>query len=497
MGNRGVRILWLASGFTLLVCMAALLALSRRFPYGANMADRPILLLVALLIAASLPYFASILLALKRGPVACLLPWIFLCGLGMRALLLPSAPILEDDSFRYLWDGAVTANGFNPYAYVPDDLLQGEGAPDRLRQLASEAGIIFQRINHPWLSTIYPPGAQFIFAIAHTLVPWSLAALKFLYLVIDVCTFTVLLRALHATGLPATHVVIYWWNPLLIKEFYNSAHMDVLLMPLLAALLLAMLTNSAWRGGLLLSLAMATKIWPVLFAPLLTCACARSNLWRAILAVCALGAGAALLVPLAASRVHGEASGLAAYGNGWEMNDALFMLFPWLTAQGSSLFGGDLAPALAHRAGRMAATGIVAFVMLWQALRWVRVEQGQVHRNAFLPRALLIITATLFLVSPTQFPWYFSWMLPFLVFVPSPGLLLLTATLPLYYLRFYLDARDHVALFHHGVVWIEFVPVWLVLAWAWWRARSASKHADRHADAMQNFAAPLAGSDPS
>jgi hypothetical protein len=54
--------------------------------------------------------------------------------------------------------------------------------------------------------------------------------------------------------------------------------------------------------------------------------------------------------------------------------------------------------------------------------------------------------------------------------------LLLTALLPLYYLRFWLDVRDQSLLFDHGVVWVEFLPVWLLLAREWWlgaRARPA------------------------
>ncbi|RMF61844.1 MAG: hypothetical protein D6748_00750, partial [Calditrichaeota bacterium] len=47
---------------------------------------------------------------------------ILLLGLVVRVLMFFSSPILEDDYYRYLWDGAVSANGFNPYQYSPAEI---------------------------------------------------------------------------------------------------------------------------------------------------------------------------------------------------------------------------------------------------------------------------------------------------------------------------------------------------------------------------------------
>ena len=43
--------------------------------------------------------------------------------------------------------------------------------------------------------------------------------------------------------------------------------------------------------------------------------------------------------------------------------------------------------------------------------------------------------------------------------------MLLTALLPLYDLRFHFDSRGMAEVFDHGIVWIEYVPVWALLAW--------------------------------
>ena len=40
---------------------------------------------------------------------------ILAAGLFCRLLMFLPEPVMEDDYQRYMWDGAVTANGYNPY----------------------------------------------------------------------------------------------------------------------------------------------------------------------------------------------------------------------------------------------------------------------------------------------------------------------------------------------------------------------------------------------
>ena len=53
-------------------------------------------------------------------------------------------------------------------------------------------------------------------------------------------------------------------------------------------------------------------------------------------------------------------------------------------------------------------------------------------------------------------------------------MLILTLMLPIYYLKFHFDARDNVLLFHNGVVWLEYAPVFVLALWEWrthWRPK--------------------------
>jgi hypothetical protein len=148
-----------------------------------------------------------------------LLVWILVVGALIRALMLFSTPILEDDFYRYLWDGAVVARGFNPYKYAPQSILNGFDSsgpvPEVLRQLARDSGEIIRRINHPYLSTIYPPVAQAAFTLAHWLSPWSLTVWRLVLLGFDLATLGLLIAVLLTLKLP-------WLCRLLVESCWSK-----------------------------------------------------------------------------------------------------------------------------------------------------------------------------------------------------------------------------------------------------------------------------------
>ena len=86
-------------------------------------------------------FFITSLLLYKIGKEKKWL-WIIISGgLIVRLIFIPSYPVIENDFYRYLWDGAVTANGINPYKYSPKEALEGNGereVPAVLNQLAKK-----------------------------------------------------------------------------------------------------------------------------------------------------------------------------------------------------------------------------------------------------------------------------------------------------------------------------------------------------------------------
>jgi hypothetical protein len=454
--------LWAPAGLFLLGVHAALLPLSFRFASGST-AEKPILVLVALEIAAG-AVIILLLPALRRTrPGRGLLLWAFLVGLVLRALMMASTPMLENDYCRYLWDGAVAARGYNPYAHAPQDVLAGEeGVPESLTELARSSRGVAHQVNHSHLRTVYPPVAQAAFAAAHVLAPFRLEGLRAILLLFDAAVLLLLVHGLRSLGLSALWSVLYWWNPLVMKEVFNSGHMDVMIVPFLLGAVLFANRRRFVTASFLLALATGVKLWPVILLPLLLRPAA-SKPKVLVPALALFGAVCALLAVPVVRGGFGPGSGFTAYGGRWEMNDALFMLILW----GTKVFSTEHA-ALTARG--------VALVLLGA---WVvKLARPKPSGPPDLWNRCLLATAALFLLSPAQFPWYFLWVLPFLVLRPRFSLLLFTALLPLYYLRFHLKARGAAAWFDHGVVWIEFVPVWILLAWEGWRSQVDSAAQD-------------------
>ena len=73
-------------------------------------------------------------------------------------------------------------------------------------------------------------------------------------------------------------------------------------------------------------------------------------------------------------------------------------------------------------------------IALWQARTPATDPADLVRRTAWIAAALVLL-------SPAQYPWYAIWFLPFLPFLPLRCFLVLTVTLPVYYVFFHFNAR--------------------------------------------------------
>lgn len=456
---------WRALGipaFALMVLVGIITGLAPRFVYGSDMLARPIIPFVIVMMLAGGIYLFAAWRSLSIPDTKQVFVMIVVVGVVLRALLFFTRPILEDDYYRYLWEGGVTANGYNPYSYTPDDVMWSEGhdVPKELVHLSDDAGTVADRVNHSNLGTVYPPVAQGAFAVAHLIAPWNIHAWKFVLLVCDIATFVVLLKILTLCQLPKAQSLIYWWNPILLKETYNSAHMEMVILPFLMLGVYWLIQAKVYRSGLALGAAVATKLWPVLVIPILlraNPACPKRSMIALALASAVL---VTLLSPMMWAISLGERSGFVAYGESWEMNDALYMTIEWMVTKASTPF--NVFDDTIEQWSRYVVGGLV--------LMWLGVLLRKPCTDVSdLFNRLVLLLGFFFMMSPTQFPWYFLWILPFLTLSPRPSLLLLSVMLPMYYLKFYYSAMHNVFFFHNRLVWVEYAPVLLYSAYEFYR----------------------------
>lgn len=438
-------------GVGLLLVMQALFLnlISDRFLFEIAVINSPILPFVASQITAGLIFLSLIRLIPLVTPGRAALLLMLLTGLAMRLLLFGTTPILEVDFYRYLWDGAVVMQGYNPYLFAPDSVIQGSQI--ELQGLAQQAGIVFERINYPALKTIYPPLAQLMFAVASWFDAWNLDAWRLLLLACEIVSFCLLLALLRELKHSQLWAGLYWWNPLVIKEIFNSAHMDALLVPLVLGAILMIIRKRQILAGSMFALAAGLKLWPLLLIPfsLRPLLANPRKMGIALAVVC-------LVILIAIGPLFyfalGTDSGLSAYSQSWQRNSGLFQLVLAFAASLAMPFD-SIDPGYLAR--------ILVVVFLGGLALYL--NRSQASDGETMVKHICWLVAALFLLSPTQYPWYTIWLAPLLCLYPQRGLLLLTTLMPIYYLRFYFDARDLSELFEQYIVWLQYLPVYALL----------------------------------
>ncbi|MFH0822182.1 MAG: glycosyltransferase family 87 protein [Pseudomonadota bacterium] len=453
------RYVWALTGLALIVCQVALAWISKDFGYERPLSQQPVVTMVGIELATCGVFLIALWETVrKQSDNGAVLSWIVCVGVFMRGAMFVSVPMLEDDHYRYLWDGGVLANGVSPYVYSPRDVMNAsEIVPSTLVQLAHESGDVISRVSFPELRTIYPPVAQAFFALAYMLHPWSQLALRVVLSFFDGVTLVILLFVLRSLNLPRSLVAVYWWNPLILKEIFNTTHLDVISLPFALAAILLSTKSRHVCAAVTLAFAVAAKLWPLVFLPTIL-----RPLWREprrLLVTCVVFGlvSGILFLPVFMAGLD-TSSGFVAYGRFWEMNDAAYRLISWGVEFVLAAF--SMNTAWTQILTRLVTAVTVA---LWAILpaRAVPTDSRQVWDRC------LLIVAAVFLLSPTGFPWYFSWVVPFLAINPRPSLLLMNCMLFLYYLVYYYRACGTPQTFDNVIIWAEYLPFWGLAAWEW------------------------------
>ena len=132
------------------------------------------------------------------------------------------------------------------------------------------------------------------------------------------------------------------------------------------------------------------------------------------------------------------------------MNDALFMGF---------LKIGQLLSDDAETSASLARLMVMGLLALLIGVLSIKAAKNNID---FCNRCFWII-ALLYLLSPTQFPWYYLWMLPLLAIRPRTSMLLYAVLLPMYYSRFYYSSIGNDQFFDYTLVWFQHLPPILLL----------------------------------
>lgn len=295
---------------------------------------------------------------------------IYLVAVVVRLMGLGSPG--SDDVFRYLWEGLVSAAGFNPYLHAPGDPLLAPLRPDWHAQ-----------INHPDLAAAYGPIAESLFA-AHAWAGGGFLGWRLLTLCVDLLSGWLLVcSARHRGCSPRQAALAYLWNPLVVFAFSFRGHLDAFLVLGAAAMLYAFVHHQP-RTLLIAAACCANIKAPWLAAAPWALALAPKRTWWVL--------PAALLAPwlFFGDGFFAAVETMGRFASAYHYNDGAHAIL-------AGLLGGGGA-RMAVLALLMAAGAFVFRVLRRDS------SKGTEH--------LALLLGLFVLLSPTVHPWYGTWVVP-------------------------------------------------------------------------------------
>jgi len=436
----------------------ALTLLSRQFVFGQDHLQRPIALFLLLYFAAWASFLPASI-AVLRTPEIYSVRLVLTVAFLLRLLLLPSNLIQESDVYRYVLDGQALLHRQNPYQYparTVEELAEGSFGQALLEP---EAQIVLARVSYPDIPTVYPPVAQFAFAAGAMLGGWNWMGQRLIFLLLDLLAIFLLLKLLSLFNKPPVLILLYAWNPLVLKEIINSSHYDVLILVFLALLLISFHRDQeragTWwivPGALSLSGAILSKLYPILLLPACTTYLKRKAGERKaflfvilVLATCIVG-----FLPFYSVGWEALTKGLREFSGNWLRNAGFFGLLEFVLPYPRAVLTLLLL---------ILATG-VPFVNRVQNL------------ERFIT-SLLWILLIWFLIIPMPYPWYAVPLCGLAILGTSQNVLVTTLVLSgsfgLYYAGFWIEYRNLPSSWETVIRFVEHGAVWVAMLLMWWR----------------------------
>lgn len=385
------------------------------------------------------------------------LPFALLLGGAVlfRLLALVNLPTLSDDLYRFIWDGRLLAHGYNPFQYLPSEILS--------TRIAAQAGLteaLFQKINSPGYYTVYPPLLQGWFAVSATLggisEPATAFWLRLPILLGEGGTFWWLYHLLKAAGNDdnITHrgVLLYALNPLVVVELVGNVHYEGLTICFLLAGLYFYRKQKDQPSATFLGLAAGVKLLPLIFLPALL----EKGHWRKNLTY-AVGAAVVFGVPFLfffdQAIIENISTSLDLYFRRFEFNASLYYLLRGL----GTLLSGYNPIALIGPLLALVALSLILF------FSWTK------RLKITLPERWLFALTAYLLCATTVHPWYVVPLIALSVLTRFGFPIIWSVLLPLTYLAYG-------GVPFHENLWIIAVEYGVVFGWMAWEVRGLVKY---------------------
>ncbi|WP_142785157.1 mannosyltransferase [Changchengzhania lutea] len=185
-----------------------------------------------------------------------------------RAVFILAIPNLSQDFYRFIWDGRMILEGFNPYLFTVESFINsGEFPVAQTQELYAGMGAL--NGSH---FTNYPPINQLCFTIAALFASKSiLGSVVVMRMIIIAADFGILYfgkKLLERLNIPVHNIFWFILNPFIIIELTGNLHFEgVMIFFLVWSFYL--LHRGKWQwAAVVLTLSISVKLIPLIFLPL-------------------------------------------------------------------------------------------------------------------------------------------------------------------------------------------------------------------------------------
>ena len=320
---------------------------------------------------------------------------------GFRAIFILAIPNLSQDFYRFIWDGRMIIEGFNPYLYTPDSFIANNEFP------VSQAQELFNGMGHLSAGhfTNYPPLNQLCFFIASlfakTSILGSAMVLRLIIISADFGTLYFGKKLLEKLKIPTYNIFWYILNPFIIIELTGNLHFEGVMIFFLVWSLYLLHSNKWKLAAIVFACSISIKLIPLLFLPLLY----QMLGWKKSIGFYAIVGTMTLLLfsPFYSSQfVTNYAETVALWFHNFEFNASLY----YIAREVGYLFRGF---------NEIAIIGVCTAVMVFLfviAMTFLRKNKSMIQ----LITALLFALSFYFFTATTVHPWYVATLLILSVF---------------------------------------------------------------------------------
>ena len=296
---------------------------------------------------------------------------VILFGIAFRATMLPAHITTSDDVYRYIWEGKVLYNGYNPYQYPP-----GDKALIPLHSAELPAKVAFHTF-----AAIYPPLSQVLFVVNYIISGENEFGLKLIFLLCEIVTMIMITQILRERKKPLSFVLYYAWLPLPVLEYFVNAHVDPVGIMFFVLFIYFVLKDNVPLSAVSLALSFLSKLYPIFLLPLILkkFGFKKSVLFGVIFAVMVV---AAFIPFLPKDRFVAES--LLKYMTHWQFNSSFYYIFLNILHNGYN-------------------AKIICNIMLV-----VTVLSISIFYKDFIKAVCYVLIAVI-AFSATIYPWYFGW----------------------------------------------------------------------------------------